>query len=96
MFKVLRDYIPPTQHPFDEAAKIAENAAIARRIKAAEHDARVQEEKDVATAAADARALAAQAAADEAQAAANVAHILALSPHVDPEPESQPSPPQVV
>lgn len=74
-WKTLRDYIPPTQHPFDEAEKIAESAAVARRIEAAENDARIQAAKDAETAA-----------ADEAQAAANVAHILALSPPVDEVP----------
>lgn len=85
-WKTLRDYIPPTQHPFDEAEKIAESAAVARRIEAAENDARIQGDKDAAVAEADARALAAQAEADAAQAAANVAHILALSPPVDEVP----------
>lgn len=85
-WKTLRDYIPPTQHPFDEAEKIASNAAVARRIKVAEDYARDQAEEDAAVAEADAHALAAQAEADEAQAAANIAHILALSPPVDEVP----------
>lgn len=77
-WKTLRDYIPPTQQPFE--AHIAEDtvadaAAVARHVKALADDALVQAAKDAETAA-----------ADEAQAAANVAHILALSPPVDEVP----------